>query len=273
MFRAASEGKILVHGHRGARAYAPMNTIPSFATAIRQKADGIELDVQLTADGHLVVIHDFTVDGTTDGSGAVKDLVFGKLREFNAAAKFSPTAKPLAESVPESFGRVVIPTLDEVFAFVRDSAGPDFMVNVEIKAPYCDAAGVEIPSGPAGIEKAVADSIARYGMENRVIISSFNPPSLKRFKALCPQIPIGFLVEENVPVDTTRLMSGTAYEAWHPRFSMVTPDNTERERRTGRVINVWTVNDEAETRRLASLGVAGIITDRPDLIRSCLNRE
>ncbi len=273
MFKAAREGRILVHGHRGARAYAPMNTLPSFGTAIRQKADGIELDVQLTADGHLVVIHDFTVDGTTDGSGAVKDLVFGKLREFNAAAKFLPMAKPLEESIPENFGKVPIPTLDEVFTLVRDSAGPDFMVNVEIKAPYCDADAAETPSGPAGIEQAVADSIARFGMADRVIISSFNPPTLKRFKALCPQIPIGFLVEENVPVDTTRLMSGTAHEAWHPRFSMVRPDNTEREHRSGRIINAWTVNDEAEALRLAGLGVAGIITDRPDLIRACLFRK
>ena len=273
MFKAALGGKILVHGHRGARAYAPMNTIPSFALAIGQKADGIELDVQLTADGHLVVIHDFTVDGTTDGSGAVRELVFGKLREFNAAAKFAPMAKPLEGSIPKTFGQVPIPTLDEVFALVCDSAGPDFMVNVEIKAPYCDAYGAEAPSGPPGIEQAVADSIARYGMANRVIISSFNPPTLKRFKALCPHIPVGFLIEENVPVDTTRLMSGITHEAWHPRFSMVTPDNAEREHLEGRIMNVWTVNDEAETLRLAGMGVAGIITDRPDLIRSCLIRK
>jgi len=271
MFKAALEGRILVHGHRGARAYAPMNTIPSFAFAIAQKADGIELDVQLTSDRKLVVIHDFTVDGTTDGTGAVKELVFGKLREFNAAAKFTPMATPLAGSVPESFGKVAIPTLDEVFTLVRDSAGPDFMVNVEIKAPYCDASGAETPSGNTGIEQAVADSIARYAMENRVIISSFNPPTLKRFKKLCPHIPVGFLVEENVPVDTTHLVSDLAYEAWHPRFSMVTPENAEKERRGNRIINVWTVNDTAQALRLAGLGVAGIISDRPDLIRSCLN--
>lgn len=282
ILRAAREGRILVYGHRGARFYAPMNTLPSFLTAIGQGADGIELDVQLTADRELVVIHDFTVDGTTDGTGAVRDLLFAELRDFDAAAKFRPQEKTLAEEAggpsPGPFRGVAIPTLEEVFALVRDAAGPDFVVNVEIKAPYCDSAGAEAPVGaeaPAGadgIEAVVADCIRRYGMEQRVVVSSFNPPTLARFKAACPEVPVGFLVEENVPVDTPALMAAVPHEAWHPRFSMADEASVSAQRRAGRSVNVWTVNDGTEALRLARIGASGIITDVPDRILAVLGR-
>ncbi len=269
MLRAAAEGRVLIQGHRGARAYAPMNTLPSFETAIRQGADGIELDVQLTRDGSLVVIHDFTVDGTTDGTGAVKDLSLAAIRELDAARRFSPAALPLSGKSEGPFRGVRIPTLDEVFTLVRDAARPDFLVNVEIKAPYCGPDGSDTTDG---VEAAVAASIGRFGMEDRVVISSFNPPTLRRFRQLAPAIPIGFLYEEKAPVDTAPLMAGADHEAWHPHFSLATAAAIAAERVAGRIVNAWTVNDEAEARRLAAEGAAGIITDVPDRIRAALSR-
>lgn len=269
MLHAAAEGRTLVYGHRGARAYAPMNTLPSFQLAMEQGADGIELDVQLTADGELVVIHDFTVDGTTDGSGAVKDLLLAEIKELDAAARFSPQAVPLSGVAPGPFGSVRVPTLEEVFVLIRDAARSDFIVNVEIKAPYCSSEGVDSTDG---VEAAVVDRVLRYGMTDRVVISSFNPPTLQRFKKLAPTVPVGFLYEEQVPVDTAKIMGGIGHEAWHPRWSLADAKAIAAERKAGRIVNVWTVNDEAEAQRLAKDGAAGIITDVADRVLRALSR-
>ncbi len=275
--QAFQDHGIIVYGHRGSRAYAPMNTIPSFELAIHQGAGGIELDVQLSADRELVVIHDVTVDGTTDGTGAVADLLFAELRELNAAARFSPLADPLNNHIPH-YPFTMIPTLEEVFSLVRDQAQKEFIVNVEIKAPYCRDDGSESPEADNGIEELVADCIDRYEMSRNVIISSFNPPTLKRFKALKPSIPVGFLVEEASPAYTATLINQylpdragkSGHEAWHPRFSMVTPELVTSQRQQGRMTAVWTVNDPEAARRLSTWGVTGLITDMPDRIIAVL---
>jgi len=264
---------VRVYGHRGARSYAPMNTLPAFELAILQGARGIELDVQLSLDGHLIVLHDFTVDGTTDGSGAVRNLTFAQLRELDASARFVPAAVPLNGKAPGPFRNLKLPTLDEVFELVRDAADKDFVVNVEIKAPYCAADGKEGPEALDGVEAAVAASVDRYAMADQVIISSFNPPTLGRFKVLRPDIPVGFLVEKSAPVDTAALMAPRDYEAWHPHFSMVNEQSVARETHRGKMINVWTVNDPTEVTRLAGLGVQGIITDTPDRMVRALGKK
>ncbi|AEJ20027.1 glycerophosphoryl diester phosphodiesterase [Gracilinema caldarium DSM 7334] len=272
------EGRTLVYGHRGSRAYAPMNTIPAFELAIQQGAQGIELDVQLSADRELVIIHDFTVDGTTDGTGAVKDLLFAELRELNAAAQFSPMAEPLNGHIPH-YPFTMIPTLEEVFSLVKEGAPLDFIINIEIKAPYCRENGRDEAENDNGIEALVANCIDRYEMDRNVIISSFNPPTLQRFKAIKPAIPVGFLVEEASPAYTTGLIaqllpesSGTrGHEAWHPRFSMVTTEAIAQERQEGRMTQVWTVNDATVAHQLRDWGAIGFITDMPDRILAALN--
>jgi glycerophosphoryl diester phosphodiesterase len=277
VLQAFMEKRTLVYGHRGSRAYAPMNTLPAFELALQQGAHGIELDVQLSADREPVILHDFTVDGTTDGTGAVKDLLFAELRELNAAARFTPMAEPLKGHIPH-YPFTMIPTLEEVFSLVKDRAPKDFIVNVEIKAPYCGESGEENTEDLNGIEDLVADCIDRYEMARNVIISSFNPPTLKRFKALRPHIPVGFLVEEASPAYTTDLNArwlpetsgANGHEAWHPRFSMVRPELVEAEQSRGRLTQVWTVNDPELARDLRSWGVTGLITDMPDRILAAL---
>jgi glycerophosphoryl diester phosphodiesterase len=236
------QGRTLVFGHRGAKAYAPMNTIPAFELAVAQGADGIELDVHRSKDGHAVIVHDFTVDATSDGSGRVTEMTLAQLKALDAGSWFD-----------EKFRGVRIPTLDEVF----EAVGSRALVNVEIKS---DSAETD------GVEEVVADVIQRHEMASRVIVSSFNPLTLQRFRAILPDVPVGFLYAPNMPVDTIGLMQqlGLPHEAKHPRHEMVDADYMAQH--AGYRVNAWTVNDAAEAVRLRDLGVDAIITDVPDVI-------
>jgi glycerophosphoryl diester phosphodiesterase len=245
-------GRPLVFGHRGARAYAPMNTLPSFELAADQGADGIELDVQLSKDGYPVVLHDFTVDDTTDGRGEVRDLTLAQLKALDAGYRFS-----------ELFRGTRIPLLDEVF----EAVGHSVYVNVELKAPYCDAEGRDEPTG---LEKAVAECIVGHRMTGRVIVSCFNPPSLRRFREALPEVPLGFLYKRNSPVDTPGLMKDIPYDAYHPHYSLLSRREADIHHSAGRFINVWTVNRSSEASLLVSYGADGIITDNPDRIVGAL---
>jgi len=253
-FSAWYSARPLVFGHRGARAYAPMNTLPSFELALEQGADGVELDVQLTKDGKLVVIHDFTVDGTTDGKGAVKDLTFDEIRRLDAGVRFD-----------DKFRGTRIPTLEEVFALMGGTA----LVNVEIKAPF--QKGTD-PESTDGVERAVADCVLAAGMENRVIVSSFNPLTLRRFRAALPSVPLAFLYAKDVPFDTPSLMTGIPHEAYHPHYKLATRETVAAEHAAGRFVNVWTVNEPEDARQLLESGVDGLITDKPDIIRESVGR-
>jgi len=228
----------LVYGHRGARGYAPMNTIPSFEVAVQQGAHGVELDVHLTRDGQMVVIHDFTIDGTTDGHGAVENMTFAELRELDAGAWFDPR-----------YAGTKVPTLAEVFETLGGLG-----VNVEIKADT------------AGIEDAVAGLIRRFNALDRVIVSSFNPLVLKRFRKVAPEIGMGFLYEPEAPEALMGAMLGIAHEARHPMHTMIDADYMTAARRWSYRVNTWTVNDPARALELRALGVDIVITDYPDRI-------
>jgi len=232
----------LVFGHRGARAYAPMNTIPAFELAAKQGAHGIELDIHRSKDGYPVIVHDFTIDHTTNGSGLVVEKTLSELKALDAGSWFGP-----------EFAGVQIPTLDEVF----EAVGKQLFVNVEIKAETLETDGVE---------QVVADCIKRHGMEARVIISSFNPPTLVRCRALMPDMPLGYLTE----TAWTGLPTDAEYEAFHPNYQMVTPEMVEACHARNIRINVWTLNDPKIAVDLARIGVQGIVTDNPDRIVEAL---
>lgn len=243
---AMGQGRSLVFGHRGAKAYAPMNTLPAYQLALDMGADGIELDVHRSKDGHAVIVHDFTVDATTNGEGRVADFTLDELKALDAGSWFGA-----------AFAGVQIPTLDEVF----EAFGTRLLVNVEIKSETQETDGVE---------QVVADVIRKYGMQERVIVSSFNPLALARFREFLPDVAIGYLYEPG-SVDYTRAMMDTLnldYEAEHPYEAMI--DAAFVEQAQGRWINTWTVNDPGRARTLAQLGVNAIITDRPDAILEAL---
>lgn len=245
---AMYRGQTLIFGHRGASAAAPMNTIPAFELAAAQGADGIELDVHRSKDGHAVIVHDFTVDATSDGSGQVAEMTLAELKALDAGSWFS-----------ETFAGAQIPTLDEVF----EAVGSRLYVNVEIKSQTQETDGVE---------QVVADVIARHNMAQRVIVSSFNPLALQRFRALMPDVPLGFLYSPGMPVDTLALMRelGLPHEARHPHESLIDIAYMDWAKAEGYRVNTWTVNDPARGVELRDLGVDGIVTDVPDVMIAAL---
>lgn len=243
------QGRILNFGHRGASHDAPQNTLAAFELAVQYGADGVELDVYLTRDGHLVVIHDELVDKTTDGTGPVTAMTLAEVRELDAGSYFDP-----------AFAGQRVPTLDEVFAAV----GQQLLINVELKG---------MSWRQDGLEAAVAAEIARHDMAERVLISSFNPLRLRRMRRLAPQLPLGLLEMPSMMHWPRRLMAGVRYEAHHPYHIAVTRRYLAWARDHRLRVNTWTVNDPARMTTLRDLGVDLIMTDRPDVLRAVLHGE
>lgn len=232
----------LVWAHRGASGYAPENTMPAFEKAIEMGADGIELDVQLTKDGELVILHDETIDRTSDGSGWVRDMTYAKLSRYNYNQK-----------QPE-YGHVRIPTLEEVYALLQPTG---LTVNVEIKAGE-----VFYPE----LEDRVLDLTARMGMEERVIYSSFNHYTVQRIKELNPEAKTGMLYCDGIinPVSYAKYVVGA--DALHPAlYNLQYPGVLKDCKKHGRKVHVWTVNKEADMRGVCELQVDAMITNYPDL--------
>lgn len=237
-------GQTVVFGHRGAKAYAPMNTIPAFELAYEQGAIGIELDVHRSKDGYPVIVHNFTIDETTNGEGLVTEKTLTELKALDAGSWFS-----------EEFKDVQLPTLDEVF----EAVGQKLFINVEIKSEDRETDGVE---------QVVADCIRRHYMSERVIISSFNPYTLQRFHEIMPDVMIGFLYMADM--NTKAAMEGYPHDARHPHHDMIDEDYMAWAKEHGYYVNTWTVNDPNRAIELQKLGVNVIVTDVPDVILDAL---
>jgi glycerophosphoryl diester phosphodiesterase len=230
--------------HRGASAATPQNTLAAFRKAMELGADGVELDVRLSADGVPVVMHNFAVDETTDGTGQVTDKTLAELKELDASSKFAP-----------EFAGERIPTLAEVFEVLEGK----LLVNVELK---------DIRPKGVGLEASVVEVVRKYGMEKKVLFSSFHPFTLRRMRPLAPEIPSGLLYAHGLTIYLRRawLAPFTPHEARHPDFAMVDERLVKWCRARKLRVNVWTVNDPAEMKRLIALGVDGIITGVPGVL-------
>lgn len=232
----------LVWAHRGASGYAPENTMAAFEKAVEMKADGIELDVQMTKDGELVVIHDETIGRVSDGNGWVKDFHYAKLVKYN----FNRTH-------PE-YERAEIPTLEEVYGLIKPTG---LTVNVELKTGI-----VFYPE----IEERVLDLTARMGMEERVLYSSFNHYTIRKIKELDPGAQTGMLYSDGIinPVSYGHYVAEA--DALHPAlYNLQFPGFMEECRRHCRKVHVWTVNEESYMRMVCEQRVDAMITDYPDL--------
>jgi glycerophosphoryl diester phosphodiesterase len=243
---AMRDGEMLVFGHRGARAYAPMNTLPSFELALTMGVHGIECDVQRTLDGVPVLVNEPIVSPTTDGHGYVAQMTYADLLRLDAGSWFAPR-----------FAGTRIPTLDQLFELVGRRA----WLNIEIKSLTYDT---------DGIEALVADRIRQHNMADRVLVSSFNPFALQRFRAILPDIPLAFVYARESPPEVLDIIADMAYEAYHPDVCLVTPESIAPHLAAGRIITPWAVNDGARARTLHSWGMQAVISDVPDVILAAL---
>jgi glycerophosphoryl diester phosphodiesterase len=238
----------LIIAHRGASAYAPENTLSVIKKAIEMNSDGIELDVQLSKDGHVVIIHDSTVNRTSNGNGKVKNLTLKQLKDLDYGSWFS-----------KEFKNESICTLEEVFCYLKDYKG---LINVEIKKEWLQF---------NSIEKKVADLIAKYDLRDRTIVSSFSTLSLLKIKRIDKNIQTGILYSSS----TKRLILFAEFfkmDAIHPWYQNVTKDVKKIAVKDNLKINTYTVDEPKEIKKLADLGVDGIITNVPDIALKELNR-
>ena len=269
--------KPLILGHRGASAYAPENTIAAFQRAFELGADGIELDVALTKDGAAIVMHDDRVDRTSNGTGLVSEMTLAEIQKLDAGSWFD--AKYRGEKFP---------TLEEVLAAVP----ADKLINIELKTralrswppgplPLSAAQSAQVSLQmlmrlwePTQLEQTIVRVLEQARAEKRVIISSFNPIALYRVMKLNPSLPRGLLYFKELPFFLGRawLRPLAAPQALHPRNTTITPALVRWAHARRYQINTWTVDEPDETRRLVSLGVHAIITNKPDVLRETLNQ-
>ena len=243
------QGGVLNFAHRGASHDAPQNTLAAFRLAREMGADGVELDVQASKDGEAVVIHDFTVDATTDGQGAVKDKTLAELKELDAGSWFDAR-----------FAGERIPTLEEVLVGV----GHQLLLNIELKTKAF--ANTDLV---AEMVRLIED----HNLVHRAIVSSFSPFALRRVKRLNHRIATGLIYSFDLPAHLIRalfLLLADA-DALHPEKHLVTQKYMDWAKERGYRVNAWTVDEPAEMERLIALGVDGIITNRPDVLKEILD--
>ncbi|MBQ3518265.1 MAG: glycerophosphodiester phosphodiesterase [Clostridia bacterium] len=237
--------------HRGAKACAPQNTIPSFERAVADLADGFETDVHLTKDGIPVICHNYDIDETSNGTGFIEKMTLEELRRFDFGAWYG-----------EEFKGTTIPTLNEFLAVAKKA---DIKVlNIEIKRP---------PSRLKELVEKTLAAVEEYGLTDRLLISSFSVQILRYVKQCAPAIPTGFLYPSNNPsacypvVWPAAMVRFTKCDCIHPLHKLVSAPLVKWAHKKGMVVNVWTVNEEEDIKRMLLLGVDGIITDNPAYVR------
>jgi glycerophosphoryl diester phosphodiesterase len=233
----------MVIAHRGASSYAPENTFAAFDLALRMGARQIELDVQTTADGEVVVIHDDTVDRTTDGTGPVAAHTLAALQALDAGARFGG-----------AFAGERIPLFEALLERYRGRAH----LHVELKGRSSD------------LTQRTVDLIRRHGMAGGVTITSFQKVRLEEAREYAPELPAGWLVREvtDVAVSEARAL-GLAQLC--PRADAVTPELVDRLHAGGFVARAWGVADEELMRRVVEAGADGMTVNFPDKLIAFLD--
>ena len=235
-------------GHGGANRRAPQNTLPAFRAAVEHGADGVEFDVQMSADGVLVICHNFTVDATSNGTGRIDEITFDELRALDFGSWFSA-----------GFAGTQIPTLEEVLDCVRDME----VLNVEIKPARKDRQEV--------VRKTV-ETVRAFGLTEKTIFSSFDFNIIRDLKALDPGLVCGLLYDP-VPEELfdKRLLRGQyltvaseyCADALHPHYLLTNfPRSYVRKcHEAGLMVNVWGISKESELEKYKDRGLDIIITD------------
>jgi glycerophosphoryl diester phosphodiesterase len=253
--------RVWVIAHQGGEGLYPSNTMLAFRKSVEMGVDMLDLDINMTKDGELVVIHDTSVDRTTGGKGFVKDLTWDQIRALDAGWYWPQRS---AESDPHPFrGQgITIPKLEEVLV-----AFPNMPMGIEIKQ-----------SQPS-LAQPFCASMRRFGVTGRIIVSSFSEGAMAEFRRVCPEVMTALTASE---VQNLWLFGGIAAPGAQARaaqvpvsaglITVVGRNFVDLASSLGIVVQPWTINDPVEMRRLIALGVHGINTDRPDLLLEVLGR-
>ena len=256
------EERPLVMAHRGGRALWPENTLYAFERAVGLCVDVLEMDIHTTADGVPVVMHDDTVDRTTDGSGPIHDFTLEELKGLDAGYDWSSDD---GQTFPYRGQGITVPTLEEVFA-----AFPDVPLNIEIKQ--------EEPSMVAPFCQLIRD----HDLADQVLVASFHQETIDEFRALCPEVATSTGTSETVTLFVlSRIFLEATYGApaetaqvpeYRSGLHVLAPRFIDAAHSRNLEVHAWTINDEDDMQRMIALGVDGIITDYPDRLLALLGR-
>jgi glycerophosphoryl diester phosphodiesterase len=246
--------RLLIMGHRGARYVVPENTQAAYELAMEVGVDCIELDVHLSKDDALIVMHDATLDRTTDGVGEIRDWTLAELRALNAAATYEGE---------RDYGVQRIPTLQDVYDLVQGR----IQINIEIKT---DSRGKRYP----GMEEKLIEVIERNQAADYTIISSFDFPTLECARSLAPALGIYGIVSkeyfQKIDVDDpARVVEGFIRQGFHwvaVNKAFLTKELAHDLTSAGITVHTWVINDVAEMWSFVDMGIDVITTDRPDLL-------
>ncbi len=227
---------ILVIAHRGASTYAPENTFPAFDLALEMGARHLEFDVQMSSDGHLVIIHDDNLDRTTNGKGAVTAHTLAQLQALDAGSWFNP-----------KFSGARIPTLDTLL----ERYGERAHLHVEIKGKSAE------------LSERTVDTIRRHGLSNSVTMTSFQKIKLEDLRTYAPELPTGWLlreIDEAIIAEARRL--GIAQLC--PKADIITPELVDKLRAQNFGVRAWGVSNEELMQKMVAAGVDGMTVNFPD---------
>jgi glycerophosphoryl diester phosphodiesterase len=233
-----------VIAHRGDSSHRPENTLAAFAAGLETGAAIVEFDVHLTRDGEVVVIHDKTIDRTTDGRGEVKQMSLAEIRRFSAG-------------YPSRFGSAYagerVPTLAEALGLLRERA--QAMIEIKPEAVTDDAEG--------GIEAHVVEEVRRAGMEKDVALISFDRRALRRCQGFAPGILRGHLFHKGAVGEMLEGAREVASELVMPEKKLLSDELRDRAREAGIKVATWVVDDIEELRRLMRFELYGVGSNRP----------
>jgi glycerophosphoryl diester phosphodiesterase len=237
-----------VIAHRGFSGIAPENTLAAVRAAIRIKADMVEIDVTMTADDRVVVIHDETLDRTTDGKGEVSGFTLADIQRLDAGSWFDP-----------AFAGEPVPTLDEVLVEVEGRV----LLNIEIKSEAV----------PRGVVGEVASAVREHGMVGQVVVSSFSPTALEEMRALAPEIRTAVLYNKDIHegLDAVEIVTDLGAKVFNIKRQRLTRKMRRRCFEHNIPVGIYTVNTPRRMRRLVKKGIDAIFTDHPDRLIEVLN--
>lgn len=264
--KVSDDHQVSVVAHRGGAALAPENTLAAFAVALEHDVDQVEMDIHLSKDGSMMVIHDPLILRLTGQPGAVADYTAEELAQFDVASTF--------KSGKHYFGFQKMPTLEEVIEFVEGKAKRPVQYQIEIKVKD-DGSRYE------GIEQKLIDALRTYSILDRTIVISFDFPTLALLGSLEPNLQLGALISKGYlsskgvtgPETVAKHMASLDVDYVGIKYDYLSQELYDQFRAQDLGVGVWTVDDTINMRKFAVMGVDFITTNRPDLLNQVLNRK